>query len=104
MDNTFTTKIIFPLFNVNEAYIKFDNTISMEECFSFFQPDDIIKIFKYIILEVPILFFCSEKNILSAFIENFLGLLSPFNYTLGSAGSVSNHTLIAGLSVGSIAP
>ena len=82
MDNTFTTKIIFPLFNVNEAYIKFDNTISMEECFSFFQPDDIIKIFKYIILEVPILFFCSEKNILSAFIENFLGLLSPFNYIL----------------------
>lgn len=82
MDNAFTTKITFPLFNINEAYIKFDNTISMEECFSFFQPDDIIKIFKYIILEVPILFFCSEKNILSAFIENFLGLLSPFNYIL----------------------
>ena len=82
IDNPFINRIIFPLFNINEAYIKFYNTISMEDCFSFFQVDDIIKIFKYIILEVPILFFCSEKSILSAFIENFLGLLSPFNYIL----------------------
>ena len=78
----FTNKISFPLFNVNEAYIKFYNTISMEECFSFFQVDDIIKIYKYILLEIPILFFCSEKTILSTFIENFLGLLSPFKYIL----------------------
>ena len=82
IDNAFANKINFPLFNINESYIKFYNTISMEECFSFFLVDDIIKIFKYIILEVPILFFCSEKTILSAFIENLLGLLSPFTYIL----------------------
>ncbi len=77
---TSKTNIKFPLFNVNESFIPFYNTIPIEECFSFFMVDDIIKIFKYIILEVPILFFCSEKRILSVFIENFLGLLSPFNY------------------------
>ena len=77
---TSKNEISFPLFNVNESFIPFYHTIPIEECFSFFQADDIIKIFKYIILEVPILFFCSEKKYLSAFIENFLGLLSPFNY------------------------
>jgi hypothetical protein len=86
----FSNKIHFPLFNVNEAYIKFDHTISMEECFSFFQVDDIIKIFKYILLEVPILFFCSEKSILSTFIENFLGLLSPFKYILPNISILPN--------------
>ena len=88
--DAFGSKISFPLFNINEAYIKFYNTISMEDCFSFFQVDDIIKIFKYIILEVPILFFCSEKTILSAFIENFLALLSPFNYMLPNVSILPN--------------
>ena len=89
-DIGFTNKIHFPLFNINEAYIKFANTISMEECFSFFQVDDIIKIFKYIILEIPILFFCSEKSILSTFIENFLAILSPFKYILPNVSILPN--------------
>ena len=88
--DTFTHKITFPFFNVNESYIKFANTISMEECFSFFPVDDIIKIFKNIILEVPILFFCKQKNILSAFIENLLGLLSPFKYILPNVAILPN--------------
>ena len=82
LDNSIDNTIHFPLFNINESYIKFYNTISMEECFSLFQADDIIRIFKHIMLEVPVLFFCKEKYILSAFIENFLGLLSPFSYIL----------------------
>ena len=86
----FTNKINFPLPNANEAYIKFYNTNSIEEIFSFFQVDDIIKIFKYIILEVPVLFFCSEKGILSIFIENLLGLLSPFNYILPNVSILPN--------------
>ena len=90
LDNPFTNRISFPLFNINESYIRYYNTISMEDCFSFFQVDDIIKIFKYIILEVPILFFCSEKSILSAFIENFLGLLSPFSYILPNVSILPN--------------
>ena len=39
----FTNKFSFPLFNINEAYIKFYNIISKEECFSFFLVDDINK-------------------------------------------------------------
>ena len=89
-DITFTNKINFPLFNINEAYIKFANTISMEICFSYFPVDDIIKIFKYIILEVPVLFFCSDKNILTTFVENFLAILSPFNYILPNVSILPN--------------
>ena len=86
----FANKINFPLFNAHESYIRFYNTNPIEEIFSFFQVDDIIKIFKYIILEVPILFFCSKKSILSLFIENLLGLMSPFNYILPNVSILPN--------------
>ena len=82
VNNPMEHKIHFPLFNINQAYIRYYNTFSLEECFSFFSTDDIIRIYKNILLEVPILFFCSEKRYLSIFIENLLGLLSPFNYVL----------------------
>ena len=83
------TKIKFPLFNINEANLRYDNTISFEECFSFFQIDDIIRIYKYILLEIPILFFCQKKEYLSNFIENLLGLLSPFKYELPNVAILS---------------
>ena len=82
-------KIKFPLVNINEAYLRYDNTISFEECFSFFQVDDIIKIFRYILLEIPVIFFCQEKEILSNFIENLLGFLSPFKYELPNISILS---------------
>ena len=41
-----------------------------------------MKIFKYIILEIPLLFFCKNKNVLSLFIDNFISLLNPFCYVL----------------------
>ena len=82
-------KIKFPLFNINEAYIRYDNTISFEDCFSYFQVDDIIRIYKYILLEIPILFFCTKKEVLSNFIENLLGFLSPFNYELPNVAILS---------------
>ena len=42
--------------------------------------DDIIKIFRYIIYEVPILIFSNDKNFLSLFINTFLTVISPFKY------------------------
>jgi len=75
------TKIKFPLFNINETNLRYDNTISFEECFSFFQVDDIIKI--------PIIFFCQQKEYLSTFIENILGLLSQFKYELPNIAILS---------------
>ena len=89
IEDPLVRKIKFPLFNINEAYFRFDNTISFEDCFSFFQVDDIIRIYKYILLEIPILFFCSNEEILSNFIENLLGFLSPFNYVLPNISILS---------------
>ena len=83
------TKIKFPLFNMNETNLRYDNTISFEECFSFFQVDDMIRIYKYILLEIPIIFFCQQKEYLSNFIENLLGLLSPFKYELPNIAILS---------------
>ena len=83
-------KIKFPLFSINEAYIRFDNTIPFEECFSYFQVDDIIKIYRYILLEIPILFFCQRKEVLSCLIENLLGFLSPLNYALPNIAILSS--------------
>ena len=89
IEDPLVRKIKFPLFHINEAYIRYDNTISFEECFSYFQVDDIIRIYKYILLEIPILFFCSNEEILSNFIENLLGFLSPFNYVLPNTSILS---------------
>ena len=75
-------KIKFPVYNLKESYIKNYTTISFGELFNYFSIEDIMKIFKYIILEIPLLFFCKNKNVLSLFIENFISLLNPFCYVL----------------------
>ena len=75
-------KIKFPVYNLKESYIKNYTTISFGELFNYFSTEDIMKIFKYIILEIPLLFFCKNKNVLSLFIDNFISLLNPFCYVL----------------------
>ena len=75
-------KIKFPVYNLKESYIKNYTTISFGELFNYFSIEDIMKIFKYIILEIPLLFFCKNKNVLSLFIDNFISLLNPFCYVL----------------------
>ena len=73
-------KINFPLFNIKERNLRLYYTNSALVIFNYFIIDDILRIFKYIILEIPILFFCEDKSILSSFIETFISLLSPFKY------------------------
>ena len=75
-------KINFPLFNIKERNLQLYYTNSFSVIFNYFSIDDILKIFKYILLEMPILFFCKDKTILSSFIEIFISLLSPFKYIL----------------------
>ena len=75
-------KIKFPEYNLKESYIKNYTTISFGELFNYFSAEDIMKIFKYIILEVPLLFFSKNKNVLSLFVDNFMSLLNPFSYVL----------------------
>ena len=75
-------KINLPLFNIKERNLQLYYTNSYLIIFYYFSIDDILKIFKYILLEIPILFFCEDKTVLSNFIEIFISLLSPFKYVL----------------------
>ena len=77
---THKAKIIFPLCNINEININYSNNMSLADIFKYFSSDDIIRIFKYIIFEVPILYFCEDKLILSLLVNTFLSVLSPFKY------------------------
>ena len=47
----------------------------------FFTLEEILEIIKWIILEVPILFFCENINDLTKTIESFSSLLYPFEYS-----------------------
>ena len=80
--NITTEKIKFPEYNIKESFIKNYNSISFGEFFNYFSAEDIMKIFKYILLEIPLLFFCKNKSALSLFVDNLLSLLNPFVYIL----------------------
>ena len=73
-------KVIFPLFNANELNIKYSADMSLVDLFKYFSVDEIIRVFKYILYEIPILFFSEDKLILSLLVDTFLTVLSPFNY------------------------
>ena len=45
-----------------------------------FNVDDIIDIYKNLLLEVPVLFFCSNKELLTNIFGSFMALMHPFKY------------------------
>ena len=45
-----------------------------------FSGADILLIYKSLLLEIPVLFFCNSKEVLSNVVETFLNLLSPLEY------------------------
>ena len=76
------TNITFPIYDplncfMNDLYSSTLNTI-----FLFFNEEDAVKIFKYLVLEIPVLFFTENISLLSKIIQGFLSLLKPFNYVL----------------------
>lgn len=75
-------KINFPLFNLEERNLQLYYTNSALLIFQYFSIDDVLKIFNSILLEIPILFFCNDKTVLSSLIEIFISLLSPFKYVV----------------------
>ena len=75
-------KIIFSSYDLRDYYLNKTYNLSMIEIFNHFTEENTIKIFKYIILENPILFFCDDKELLSNIIEGFLNILCPFRYVL----------------------
>lgn len=74
--------ITFPSFDIRDYYLNNPYDLDMSEIFNYISEEDVVKIFKYIIFEIPILFFCEYKEILSNVIEGFLNILSPFKYIL----------------------
>ena len=78
---TLDQKIItFPQLNVYDLNIDSTKDIPLISIFDFFQVEDVIKLFRYMIYEIPILFFSEDINILSLFITVFPSVLSPFKY------------------------
>ena len=78
-------KIIFESYDLDDYYLNIYYNlpmIAMIDIFHHFTEENIIKIFKNIIFENPILFFCDDKQLLSNVIEGFLNILSPFKYIL----------------------
>ncbi|MCQ2816850.1 MAG: hypothetical protein MJ252_06255 [archaeon] len=55
-------------------------SLDMQILISYFTPDLLMKVFKAILLELPLMFFNKNKEILSSIIEIFLVLLYPFEY------------------------
>ena len=78
--NRFKEKITFPLYEMKDENLKISFTHNLSNIFYCFKEDDILNIIKYIILEVPIIFFCEDMNKLTSTIENFVSLISPFKY------------------------
>jgi len=76
--------VTFPSFDIKDYYLNNSYDLDMREIFNIISEEDVIKIFKNIIYEVPILFFSGEKEVLSNVIEGFLNILSPFKYVLPS--------------------
>ena len=77
---------------MKEPYIKYYQSLSLGECFNYFPSvDDILKIFRYMLLEIPLLFFSKDKSALSLFVNNFLSLLNPFVYVLPHIAILPNE-------------
>ena len=74
------TNINFQKIDPINIYMNNIKSIPLSPMFFYFPEEDVIKIFKYIILEIPILFFSENLEILSKIIEGFLSLLYPFEY------------------------
>ena len=76
----FKNVIKFPQNMLEEINIDNFADLSLLPMFQLFTPEDILKIFRYILFEIPILFFCSNKSLCSLFVNVFLTMLSPFKY------------------------
>ena len=84
-------KIVFPVYNLKEAYIQNYQSLSFGELFNYFSVEEIVKIFRFMLLEIPLLFFSTDKGALSLFVDNMLSLLNPFVYVLPHISVLPNE-------------
>lgn len=73
-----------------------NSSIVLQLMFAKFKVEEVIKIFKCILLELPILFFSPDSLTLSTICEGFLSLLFPFRYQWPHVSilPVNNYSLI----------
>ena len=76
MDNN--DEIIFKETTINKLP---KSRLDIENLLFFFTFEEILEIIKWILLEVPILFFCENINDLTNIIESFSSLIYPFEYS-----------------------
>ena len=74
------TSINFEIYDPLNSFMNNTENIYLYKLFCLFTEEEVIKIFKYIILEIPILFFNENIEILTGIITGFLSLLEPFEY------------------------
>ena len=74
------TSINFEIYDPLNSFMNNTENIYLYQLFCLFTEEEVIKIFKYIILEIPILFFNENIEILTGIITGFLSLLEPFEY------------------------
>jgi len=75
-DYCIDTNIEFLLRDLNQYNF---SSYKMKSIFVF-KIDDVLEIYKYILLEKPILFFSEDKEKLTNIVESFLSLIFPFEY------------------------
>ena len=79
-NNGFFPKQDFEMkFKLPELNQYFSNSYKYQTIFNF-GVEDILDIYKSLLLEAPILFFASKKEILTNVFESFMTLLQPFHY------------------------
>ena len=74
----YNKEVIFKIAPVNQIPLPI---IDYSQLMYYFQIDDIFEIIKWIILEVPIIFFCDNIKVLTYTIEGIVALIYPFEYT-----------------------
>ena len=80
-----STNINFSVYDPLNCFMNDKYSIPLSNLFLHFNEEETVKIFKYILLEIPILFFSENIELLSQIIQGFLSLLQPFSYVLPNA-------------------
>ena len=78
--DNFKNIVTFSQNMMNEINVDFSANMPIIPLFNYFSTEDIVNIFRYILYEIPILFFCNDKSICSIFVNVFLTVISPFKY------------------------
>ena len=86
-DTKIFNKDIFPCHRINfcayefrDYFLNKSHNLDMRELFLYNEEENMVNIFKNILLENPILIFSKNKKFLSKIIESFLNIISPFKY------------------------